>query len=127
MIRLPPKSTRTDTLFPYTTLFRSSLTSAHQLARMSGAAVVLFQHARRADGGYSLKLQPALDDFPSKDATADTARVMAGIEPMARAAPAQYLWIHRPFTRTPDGVSPYAGRPSGGGRRPVPSPPAPPP
>src|SRR3546814_20683251 len=23
MIRLPPKSTRTDTLFPYTTLFRS--------------------------------------------------------------------------------------------------------
>src|SRR3546814_4404007 len=53
-----------------------SLTSTHQLARMSGAAVVLFQHARRADGGYSLKLQPALDDFPSKDATADTARVI---------------------------------------------------
>src|SRR3546814_17736869 len=44
-----------------------SLTSTHQLARMSGAAVVLFQHARRADGGYSLKLQPATDDFPSKE------------------------------------------------------------
>src|SRR3546814_8267885 len=85
-----------------------SLTPTHQLARMSGAAAVLFQHARRADGGYSLKLQPALDDFPSKDATADTARVMAGIEAMARAAPAQYLWIHRRFKRTPDGVSPYA-------------------
>src|SRR3546814_17653825 len=26
MIRLPPRSTRTDTLFPYTTLFRSILT-----------------------------------------------------------------------------------------------------
>src|SRR3546814_10000697 len=25
MIRLPPRSTRTDTLFPYTTLFRSTL------------------------------------------------------------------------------------------------------
>src|SRR3546814_5844823 len=25
MIRLPPRSTRTDTLFPYTTLFRSGL------------------------------------------------------------------------------------------------------
>src|SRR3546814_8346057 len=25
MIRLPPRSTRTDTLFPYTTLFRSSI------------------------------------------------------------------------------------------------------
>src|SRR3546814_10799201 len=28
MIRLPPRSTRTDTLFPYTTLFRSHLVDA---------------------------------------------------------------------------------------------------
>src|SRR3546814_4028844 len=28
MIRRPPRSTRTDTLFPYTTLFRSSSTKA---------------------------------------------------------------------------------------------------
>src|SRR3546814_8676376 len=28
MIRRPPRSTRTDTLFPYTTLFRSPATSA---------------------------------------------------------------------------------------------------
>src|SRR3546814_15507770 len=27
MIRRPPRSTRTDTLFPYTTLFRSSMTT----------------------------------------------------------------------------------------------------
>src|SRR3546814_13198288 len=27
MIRRPPRSTRTDTLFPYTTLFRSSVTA----------------------------------------------------------------------------------------------------
>src|SRR3546814_8242282 len=29
MIRRPPRSTRTDTLFPYTTLFRSSGRTAH--------------------------------------------------------------------------------------------------
>src|SRR3546814_16813319 len=29
MIRRPPRSTRTDTLFPYTTLFRSYLAEAH--------------------------------------------------------------------------------------------------
>jgi len=75
---------------------------------MSGAAVVLFQHARRVDGSYTLKLQPALDDFPSKDAAVDTARVMAGIEAMTRAAPAQYLWIHRRFKRRPDGTDVYA-------------------
>ncbi|MEP6633505.1 MAG: LpxL/LpxP family Kdo(2)-lipid IV(A) lauroyl/palmitoleoyl acyltransferase [Luteimonas sp.] len=84
-----------------------SLTSTHQLARLSGAAVVLYQHERRADGGYSLRLWPAFDGFPSSDAAADTARVMAGIETMARAAPAQYLWIHRRFKRQPDGASPY--------------------
>src|SRR3546814_16836157 len=30
MIRTPPRSTRTDTLFPYTTLFRSMVKHTHQ-------------------------------------------------------------------------------------------------
>jgi KDO2-lipid IV(A) lauroyltransferase len=85
-----------------------SLTSTHQLARLSGAAVLFYQHARRDDGGYHLKLFPAGAGFPGKDAVADTAEVMAAIETMARAAPAQYLWIHRRFKRRPDGGSPYA-------------------
>src|SRR3546814_6240212 len=29
MIRRPPRSTRTDTLFPYTTLFRSAMNPGH--------------------------------------------------------------------------------------------------
>src|SRR3546814_10955249 len=33
MIRLPPRSTRTDTLFPYTTLFRSDRTGDGRVAR----------------------------------------------------------------------------------------------
>src|SRR3546814_5819801 len=32
MIRRPPRSTRTDTLFPYTTLFRSEQADRHRLA-----------------------------------------------------------------------------------------------
>ena len=84
-----------------------SLTSTHQLARMSGAAVVAFSHRRRVDGGYTLSLAPAFDGFPSRDPVDDTARVMAAIEGMARAAPDQYLWIHRRFKRQPDGTSPY--------------------
>ena len=84
-----------------------SLTSTHQLARLSGAAVIAYGHERRADGGYTLRLSPVFDGFPSADATADTARVMAAIEAMARRAPEQYLWIHRRFKRQPDGTSPY--------------------
>ena len=79
-----------------------SLTSTHQLARLSGAAVLGFAHVRHDDGSYTLRLTPALEEFPSSDATADTARVMAAIEAMIRAAPTQYLWIHRRFKRQPE-------------------------
>src|SRR3546814_19026861 len=46
MIRRPPKSTRTDTLFPYTTLFRSMVDDPDSSYR---PAAVLFQdfHVRR--------------------------------------------------------------------------------
>src|SRR3546814_13670809 len=50
MIRRPPRSTRTDTLFPYTTLFRSSddSTGLHQLyvgaaAKGTGVAAALIE------------------------------------------------------------------------------------
>src|SRR3546814_18592444 len=36
MIRLPPRSTRTDTLFPYTTLFRSFAGEARELTSELG-------------------------------------------------------------------------------------------
>src|SRR3546814_8879577 len=39
MIRRPPRSTRTDTLFPYTTLFRSHHQCRTISARRAGAAV----------------------------------------------------------------------------------------
>src|SRR3546814_12429481 len=44
MIRRPPRSTRTDTLFPYTTLFRSGERVA--FASQVGAPLVLFGDVR---------------------------------------------------------------------------------
>lgn len=100
----PDQDTRRgDSLFvPFFGRPAYSLTSTHQLARLSGAAVLGFAHVRHDDGSYTLRLTPAFEDFPSADATADTARVMAAIETMIRAAPTQYLWIHRRFKRQPD-------------------------
>src|SRR3546814_19521033 len=48
MIRRPPRSTRTDTLFPYTTLFRSQVSS--------GPAAVIFDAAR----GRGIHARPGL-------------------------------------------------------------------
>src|SRR3546814_5480368 len=49
MIRRPPRSTRTDTLFPYTTLFRSRAGDAHMHLGRTGIAHHLHDlEARRA-------------------------------------------------------------------------------
>src|SRR3546814_4916986 len=52
MIRRPPRSTRTDTLFPYTTLFRSpSLCSKSALATIVRATLAyLAHHGKRIHG-----------------------------------------------------------------------------
>src|SRR3546814_9949016 len=48
MIRRPPRATRTDTLFPYTTLFRSPAFTVVAPAPTAGCRTV--QGARRAEG-----------------------------------------------------------------------------
>src|SRR3546814_10139720 len=44
MIRRPPRSTRTDTLFPYTTLFRSMVTSAPVMRHAGGHSIIGQSH-----------------------------------------------------------------------------------
>lgn len=97
-----------DTVFaPFFGVPAATITATHQFARLTGCAVVPFFH-RREGGRYVLRIAPPLPDFPSDDATADSARVNAAIEAMVREAPSQYLWIHRRFKRRPGGArSPY--------------------
>src|SRR3546814_5427799 len=61
MIRRPPKSTRTDTLFPYTTLFRSQLIAdcacTHQM--VLGAAAT---HIESLDKLADLQVQAFVSD-----------------------------------------------------------------
>src|SRR3546814_16110117 len=46
MIRRPPRSTRTDTLFPYTTLFRSPATGAGDVCRAWGIPMLALERKR---------------------------------------------------------------------------------
>src|SRR3546814_12885893 len=64
MIRRPPRSTRTDTLFPYTTLFRSRIgepAAEDQAQALARIAVVL---PKRLDG-HSRDLVAALAERPA--------------------------------------------------------------
>jgi len=97
-----------DSVFvPFFGVPAATITATHHLARLSGAAVIPFFHRRNADGrGYTIRLQAPLDNFPSGDVSADTARVNACVEQMVREAPAQYLWIHKRFKSRPENEAP---------------------
>src|SRR3546814_11048988 len=72
MIRRPPRSTRTDTLFPYTTLFRSDEHPAnpHDPPRLRFAGPCHTRSDTRTAGGCGpmskLRLGPIADDKPVK-------------------------------------------------------------
>src|SRR3546814_3886579 len=65
MIRRPPRSTRTDTLFPYTTLFRSVPHAGRQDRRGCGAP-----HDRRGrlseERGYHAGGAEGVDGYPDR-------------------------------------------------------------
>src|SRR3546814_4816374 len=69
MIRRPPRSTRTDTLFPYTTLFRS-LPDRHYADEgpIPRAAAILLCNAglQIARPGTRTRLQPTIDHLQSQ-------------------------------------------------------------
>lgn len=85
----------------------ATITATHHLARLSKAVVIPFFHRRLSHGrGYALRLGAPLTDFPSDDASADTARINHCIEAMVREAPEQYLWVHKRFKTRPEGFPP---------------------
>src|SRR3546814_13052511 len=53
MIRRPPRSTRTDTLFPYTTLFRSACTRVADDGQCAFRHPTMLVHARDTRDGRS--------------------------------------------------------------------------
>src|SRR3546814_4703344 len=61
MIRRPPRSTRTDTLFPYTTLFRSLPTIRSRRAGVIAARGAGAKARREVLGGGGCRLPDAVD------------------------------------------------------------------
>src|SRR3546814_19486595 len=94
MIRRPPRSTRTDTLFPYTTLFRSYVSTVLGCPYQGDvpvADVVRVPRALHATGCYAISLGDTLGvGTPGK------ARAM--LLAVARAVPLPALAVHFPDT-----------------------------
>src|SRR3546814_19868132 len=69
MIRRPPRSTRTDTLFPYTTLFRSAVVLDLGLPTIDGLTVL--DRWRKEGRGFPVLVLTARDSWSDKVAGLD--------------------------------------------------------
>src|SRR3546814_17399182 len=106
MIRRPPISTRTDTLFPYTTLFRSYRAQgigriwAHRLWRRP-------QLPRDADGGQGLRRRPR--PYPAQRRNRGEAGTAPGAAQLERSAGFKLFErvAGRPIP-TAEGAAPFA-------------------
>ena len=84
----------------------STLTATAKMAKLTGASVVPFYQVRLENGkGFKIIVFPALENFPSDDIEADSARINRTIEKMVYDCPEQYLWSHKRFKTQPDGRS----------------------
>jgi KDO2-lipid IV(A) lauroyltransferase len=85
----------------------SSNIATSRLAKISGAPVLPYFPERRPDNrGYTVRIYPPLEHFPSEDPIEDTRRFHEMIEAHVRRYPEQYLWAYKRFKR--EGVDPYA-------------------
>ncbi|GAA4881479.1 LpxL/LpxP family Kdo(2)-lipid IV(A) lauroyl/palmitoleoyl acyltransferase [Ferrimonas pelagia] len=80
----------------------STPAGATTLAKLGKARVLPFFVERNADhSGYTIEIQPALDNFPSGDEFADTQRCNRLTEQLVLKRPEQYMWLHRRFKTRP--------------------------
>lgn len=88
----------------------ATLTALPRLTRLCHAVVIPFM-AYHADGIYTARFFPALENYPGGEKQADAARMNEALEAMIRLAPEQYLWSLRIFQTRPAGEElPYEMR-----------------
>src|SRR3546814_14928537 len=80
MIRRPPRSTRTDTLFPYTTLFRSQ----RKLGSLPASSFISAQTDRDpsfrwGDDGYRQQARKPAGSYPNHAAAPKIGRTFAAV------------------------------------------------
>lgn len=89
---------------PYFGIQTATLAATHKLLQLTGCRVVpMFPMFDPVAKRYVVRLQPALQNFPTGDTHADLARLNATMEEHVRLAPEQYWWIHRRFKTRPEG------------------------
>src|SRR3546814_15854560 len=121
MIRRPPRSTRTDTLFPYTTLFRS-WKAGNPLSPIDGMPVAIKDLLETKDMPTRMGCAAFEDNFPKRDNAAVWALRQAGAVILAKAVAAALGGAHpgpqtNPFDPAPTPGGSSSGRATSAARR----------
>ncbi len=83
----------------------ATLLAPSRLARMLNMVVQpVIAELLPGGQGYKVHFLPPLENFPTLDAEADTARMNRFIEDQIRLRLPQYLWVHKRFKTRPPGV-----------------------
>jgi KDO2-lipid IV(A) lauroyltransferase len=92
-----------DSVFvPFYGIPAATVPSLPRFARLSRAKVVPVL-ARMTAQGYDIEVLPAWGNYPSADATADTAQMNLRLQGYIDTMPAQYYWVHKRFKDRPPG------------------------
>jgi KDO2-lipid IV(A) lauroyltransferase len=99
-----------DSVFvPFFGVQTNTITAVSRLASIAQAEVCMMVTTLLPDRShYSCVISKPIDDFPSDDPVADTARLNAIYEAEIRQHIAEYYWVHKRFKNRPEGqASPY--------------------
>ncbi len=97
---------------PFFGIQAASIKATSRFAKMNDSPLIMFSHYRNVDGsGYTLRLSPILEGYPTGDELADATFINKILEDAIRAQPDQYMWMHKRFkTRMDNAPGLYPAR-----------------
>ena len=98
-----------STFAPFFNIQTNTITAVSRLAKITGAQVcMMITTLKKNEAGYVCAISKPLENFPTDDPQADTARLNQIFEREIRLRPAEYYWVHKRFkNRTFNEANPY--------------------
>jgi KDO2-lipid IV(A) lauroyltransferase len=98
-----------STFVPFFNIQTNTITAVSRLAKITGAQVcMMITTLKKSGAGYVCTISKPLENFPTENPEADTARLNTIFEKEIRLRPAEYYWVHKRFKNRPHNeASPY--------------------
>jgi len=86
----------------------ATVTASARFPQVTGCAILPVNYFRRKDNrGYIIRFYPALENYPTNDASADARTINEWLEKFILEHPEQYLWQYKRFKTRPPGEAKF--------------------